>query len=189
MHCLEPLDQNTITVGDAAPEWELVDIDGSSVNLASYWQQRPLVVVFLRHLGCIFCREQVMRLRRDYQIISPLGNIVCIAQGDHQTGKAFSILFETPFPLLMCGSDLGVYSAYGLVRGTFRQIFGIVPMFRAIKAMFGGSLQGPMMGEGMQMPGTFVVGKDGLIKLVHRHVDISDHIETAEIMAVLNTCR
>ena len=41
----------------------VLDTDGSAVPLAREWADRPVVVVWLRHFGCVFCREQVAQPR------------------------------------------------------------------------------------------------------------------------------
>src|SRR5271154_2643824 len=37
----------------------LPDANGKETRLGSFWASQPAVVVFLRHYGCIFCREHV----------------------------------------------------------------------------------------------------------------------------------
>ena len=34
------------------------------IRLGSLWESRPAVIVFLRHYGCIFCREHIAVKRR-----------------------------------------------------------------------------------------------------------------------------
>ena len=38
-------------VGDPAPDLELQDATARSVRLSSLWAERPLVLLFVRHLG------------------------------------------------------------------------------------------------------------------------------------------
>jgi peroxiredoxin len=40
-----------LSPGAAAPDLTLVDEDGRQVRLADLWQQRPLVLLFVRHFG------------------------------------------------------------------------------------------------------------------------------------------
>lgn len=37
--------------GEAAPEATLVDESGKAITLASFWKEKPTLVVFLRHFG------------------------------------------------------------------------------------------------------------------------------------------
>ena len=39
----------------------VLDTAGERVRLADQWADHPAVIVWLRHFGCVFCREQVGR--------------------------------------------------------------------------------------------------------------------------------
>jgi len=176
----------SITTGDRAPDAALTDIEGNAVSLSDMWTKKPIVLVFLRHLGCIFCREQIARLKADYHKFQSRGaEIVCIAQGDSKTGKAFTILFDLPFPVLMCGADLSVFKNYGLQRGTLWQLFGLDAVVNGIRAVLAGHKQGPISGDGFQMPGVFVIDTSGTVLLARRHRTAADNPDNAELLAAL----
>jgi hypothetical protein len=40
-----------LQVGDAAPEWALLGMDGQAVTLSSLWAHGPTLLTFLRHFG------------------------------------------------------------------------------------------------------------------------------------------
>ncbi len=40
-----------VAVGDPAPDLILRDQDGVEVRLSSYWRERPVALIFLRHFG------------------------------------------------------------------------------------------------------------------------------------------
>ncbi|MFZ9856897.1 MAG: hypothetical protein ACO3F2_01010 [Roseiflexaceae bacterium] len=40
-----------IQVGDSAPNVQLIDMHGTSVQLADLWQPHGLIISFLRHFG------------------------------------------------------------------------------------------------------------------------------------------
>ena len=44
-------DENTVGVGDPAPDMTLADDGGQQTSLSSLWSQQPLVLLFIRHLG------------------------------------------------------------------------------------------------------------------------------------------
>jgi peroxiredoxin len=173
----------TVEIGSQAPDAQLTDTEGHAVLLSHYWMAQPTVLVFLRHFGCTFCREQVAQLRREYARFRAEGTeLVCIAQGDHKTSKGFSIFFDLPFPLLVCGDDLAVYQAYGLERGTFGQLFGLRSWTRGIRATLQGHLIGKLAGDSFQMPGVFIVDRLGTIRYAHRHTDATDNPPPEELL-------
>jgi peroxiredoxin len=172
-----------LSAGDDAPDGELTNIEGERIHIADYWQNQPVVLVFLRHLGCVFCREQVALLRRDYGKFQAVGTeVICIAQGDYKTGKAFSLFFDLPFPLLMCGDDLAIYKSYGLAKGTTQQLFGVRSWTRGFIASMRGHIQGKIVGDGFQMGGAFVIDSHGTIRLVYLPDDASDHPDNRALL-------
>lgn len=173
----------TLETGAVAPDATLTGIEGGEELLSDYWRRQPIVLVFLRHLGCTFCREQVAMLRRDYGKFAALGaEVVCVAQGDAKTGKAFSLFFDLPFPLLMAGNDLSVFHAYGLGRGTSKQLFGLRSWTRGALALLRGHVNGKIVGDGFQMPGVFVIDTHGVVRDVHYHQDAADNPETKKLV-------
>jgi peroxiredoxin len=56
-----------------APDIELFDTDGNPVHLSDYWQGERTALVFMRHVGCIFCREQVQDLRDNADALRDAG--------------------------------------------------------------------------------------------------------------------
>ncbi len=44
-------EQVLFDVGDAAPDVTIRDEDGNQVQLATFWQQQPVALVFVRHYG------------------------------------------------------------------------------------------------------------------------------------------
>ena len=44
-------DGNIISVGDPAPDVTLPDDSAAATSLSILWSERPLVLLFIRHLG------------------------------------------------------------------------------------------------------------------------------------------
>ena len=40
-----------LTTGEAAPDLQVVNAGGETINLASIWADKPVVLTFLRHFG------------------------------------------------------------------------------------------------------------------------------------------
>lgn len=176
--------------GDEAPDILLTGIDGAQANLSSFWRERPLIVVFLRQFGCIFCREQVALLKQGYQDFRTAGaDVVCVSQGDAKTGKAFSLLFDLPFPLLVCGDDLTPYRLYGLKRGSMSELFGLGSIVNGFRALFQGHTQGKPVNDGFQMPGVFIIDTGGIIRFARRHKHAGDNPANGELLQALETLK
>lgn len=40
-----------LKIGEAAPDLQVVNADGETIQLASIWVDKPVVLTFLRHFG------------------------------------------------------------------------------------------------------------------------------------------
>jgi len=175
-------------VHDRAPDVSLVDVSAHEATLSDYWVREPAVVVFLRYFGCPFCQAQVVQLRDDRKLFEELGaGIVLIGQGEPADAAAFTERMQQPFECLV-DPDRSAYRAYGLVRATTSQILTpqvALPFLRANlrrqtqqKGLQGGSF--------LQMPGTFVIDTDGVLRMAHRNRHIADTPSTQQLLEVLN---
>ena len=170
-------------VGDKALDATLVDTEGRSVELSSLWSERPVVLVFLRHLACTFCQQQLAWLKRDYANFQAAGvDIVCVAQGIPQVGKAYAILYDLPFPLLLCGDDLSIYRRYGLTLGTSIQFLNPMVILRALISTLQGYVQKKVEGKGSQLGGGFVIDTSGVVRYLYRSHDVSDTVRNKELL-------
>lgn len=150
--------------------------DGSPVELSSFWQMRPVVITFLRHYGCQFCREFVLTLRQAYPDFVGRGmGVVVIGQGSPAQAQHFSMIYKLPFPIL-ADPQREAYAAWGLGEGAWSDIahpaVGVRMMQQAARGNFPGigeHVRG-LVGGGVslkQFGGTFVVDRGGAIRYAH----------------------
>jgi len=121
--------------------------------------ERPLLLFFLRHFGCTFCRELLGKLKKR----NDLGRyqIVFVHMADHATAGRYLAAFPAAESISDPSQEL--YRKFGLTRGTPLQLFGPRVFLRGVIAgIFKGHLVGPLIGDGFQMPGTFLI-KNGAI--------------------------
>jgi peroxiredoxin len=175
-----------IAAGDPAPDATLTDTEGAELTLSSLWKEKPVALVFLRHFGCIFCRENLALLKKDYpKFVEAGGQVACVGQGSHKVAKAIKILLDLPFPVLTCGDDLAIFREWGLERASFGQIFGPSVLIAAIKATLNGHKQTKVIGDGLQMPGAFVVDTKGIVRFVHRNKTAADHALNDDLLKAI----
>ncbi len=43
--------ERTLQIGDFAPDTQVINADGESIELSSLWADQPVVLSFLRHFG------------------------------------------------------------------------------------------------------------------------------------------
>jgi peroxiredoxin len=76
------------------------------------------------------------------------------------------------------------YAAFGLGPGSIAQVMGPQVLLKATLSAMRGNVGLPG-GDIFQMPGTFVIGRDGIIRLAYRGGDISDLPSMDTILAAL----
>jgi peroxiredoxin len=164
---------------DPAPDLELLDAHGKPIRLSSFWGKQVLVLAFTRHFGCPQCKEMVDALASAAPSFQEkVLALVIVTQGTPEATKAFC---EERAPGLVCLSDPGrkAYRAYGLERASLWQTFLSWRVWQSnqrLKKERGWTPEMPPPGQdAMQMSGTFVIGKDGRIRLPYYYDDIADH--------------
>jgi peroxiredoxin len=164
---------------DPAPDLELPDADRKPVRLSSLWKEQVLVLAFTRHFGCPQCKEMVDALATTAPKLKQKNlALAFVTQGTPEAAKAFC---EERAPGQLCLSDPGreAYRAYGLERATLWQTFlshRVWQSNRRLKRERGWNTELPPAGQdAMQMAGTFVIGRDGRIRLPYYYDDTADH--------------
>ena len=97
---------------DPAPDLELLDTEGKTVNLSSLWKGQVLILAFTRHFGCPQCKEMVDMLSNAAPEIKSSGlGLAFVTQGTPEVTKTFC---EERAPGQLCLSDPGreAYRAY-----------------------------------------------------------------------------
>jgi hypothetical protein len=148
--------------GAAAPTPDLLARFPANTGqtLAGLSQDTPLLVVFLRHLGCIFCREALADLARQRPGLAARGIGLALV---HQASDAQALRLIARYGLADVPrlSDPGreLYHAFGLRPGTLRELLGPRVWQRGLLALlFGWHVQlWEMGGKAGQLPGVFLL--------------------------------
>ncbi len=151
-------------------------------TIASLSERTPLLLVFLRHLGCTFCREALTDLARRRGEIEARGTkIVLVHMSDPD--EAIRVFGEYGLSDAEQVSDPSqrLYRSMGLNRGSLRQLFGFKVWWRGFVA---GILNrhgvGGLRGDGFQMPGVFLVEKGRVVR-TFRHESAADRPDYADL--------
>jgi hypothetical protein len=140
--------------------------------LRALTEERPSLFVFLRHFGCTFCREAVADLAKARAAIEEHATLVLVHLGSPSEGAAFLGANGLAGVHHVSDPKARLYEAFGLERGTFRQLFGPSVWVRGLEAgILGGHGVGMLAGDGLRMPGVFLVHRGAVLRsFVHRDV-------------------
>lgn len=168
--------------------WAAMKTMNSGESLAEMTDQQPVLLVFLRHFGCSFCREAIDDIARKRAEFEQIGVRVVMVHMAPQ--RAVAERFFKKYQLFpvdhISDPDKRFYHAFGLGRGTPGQLFGLMNWIRGFQAGVieghGFAYQGVEIGDGFQMPGVFVVYK-GEVKNSFVHRKAWDRPDYSEIIS------
>ncbi|RME96870.1 MAG: AhpC/TSA family protein [Bacteroidetes bacterium] len=139
-------------------------------NLWELSQQHPVLLVFLRHFGCTFCREALADIAQKRKDIEASGTqVVFVHMTENKTAERYFSRYELQGVEHISDPECHFYAAFGLVKGTFTQLFGLHSWIRGFQSavLEGHGVGFRQLGDGFQMPGVFVIHqgeiKDGFI--------------------------
>lgn len=157
---------------DLDPLDALQDDVGRSVRTHS--MDRPLLLVFLRHVGCTFCREALADLAKIQPKLASSGvSLAIVTMSDAARNRELAAEFGLDNAHWFSDPDRGVYRAMGLKRGGFMQLFGPSVWWPGLRATLRGHLVGRLEGDGFQMPGAFLVHR-GSVRRQFRHAHAAE---------------
>lgn len=162
--------------GDPAPNIELVDSDGGTVALDSFWADQPALIIFWRHFGCGCGADRAERLAAERDALSEAGaTVVLVGMGDPTRTADYRERLGLAEPFL-CDPERIAYQAYGVPEGTMHAV-----VYDDLDVLLGGEDAWRMVvdykrdtgmhvaDDGWQLMAEFVVGTDGTIRSAYRY--------------------
>ena len=134
-----------------------------------------VLLVFLRHFGCTFCKEALKELSglRSSEMIKNAELILVHMSTEEIASKYFEKYHLEDLPRVS-DPECRFYRHFGLSKGTFNQLFGFRSWIRGIEAgIIKGYGFGRQIGDGFQMPGVFLISK-GRVLSEYKHKYASD---------------
>ncbi len=174
-----------LNVGDPAPDLTLPDDQGQPVRLSDRWRHGPISLVFVRHSGCTLCRGHADALRNFYpQIQAAGGDVLLVTMNEPEKLATFKKQLQLPFTCL-ADPQQAAYRAYQCPRGSWWSVLGPAMWWRATWMLFKHGLGKPL-GDVRQLPGSFVIDRQGTIRFVHRSQHSADWASPDELVRTLS---
>lgn len=160
----------------------VLDAKGARVELGSLWRERTAVLVFVRHFGCIHCRDHVVQLLRSIDSFHEAGaELIVIGSGSPSFIEGFREHTDYTGPLYTDPS-LDVFKEAELKRSVARTL-DPRSLGKAFKALVDGQRQGRTQGDQWQQGGVLVIAPDGAIKYHHASERPGDNAPAAAILS------
>ncbi len=144
----------TLNVGDAAPDFELLDAEGTPVKLQDL-QEKWVVLYFYPRDNTPGCTKEACGFRDAYSEYQNSDVVVLgVSTDDAKSHTKFATKYELPFPLLVDegGAIASEYGSYGLKKFMGKEYMGITRS-------------------------TFIIGPDGKLAKIYRKVKPEPHAQ------------
>ena len=168
---------------EQSPDPQLLEqaVDQQGTSLAELSRRSPVLVVFLRHAGCTFCRQALADLQSRREKIAAHGTGIVLVHMDTEANaaKLFASYGLDDVPRI-ADPEQKLYAAFDLARGSAWQVMGPANWWRGLWATLGNGFGVPV-GDVFQMPGAFLV-HNGKVLRAFRHeasADRPDYVELA----------
>lgn len=150
-------------------------ITNRGVSVLEISRKKDVLLVFLRHFGCTFCKEALKELS-DLQNSEKLKNaeLILVHMSLEDIASKYFEKYALGDVTRVSDPECKHYTDFGLIKGTFNQLFGFRSWVRGIEAgIIKGYGFGRQIGDGFQMPGVFVISK-GKVLSEFKHKYASD---------------
>ncbi|RPI77828.1 MAG: AhpC/TSA family protein [Planctomycetaceae bacterium] len=168
---------------------ELLDefTDQNGVSLLALSRRQPVLVVFLRHSGCTFCRQALADLRRERQQIVRQGTeIALVFMESLERAGRFAAEYGLGDVPRISDPQQRLYAAFELSRGAVGRVAGPRVWWRGLWAVLAGHFPGVPHGDVTQMPGAFLVHQGQIVKS-YRHATSADRPDYCELALPVHT--
>jgi prostamide/prostaglandin F2alpha synthase len=156
---------------------------GGAKTLGDLWTNRPVLLVFLRRLGCSICRAYVEELKEQMEEITEYANVAFLSFEEPGTGsdvdRSFAGVWSGPVHII----SKKVYKQLFGRKTFFDGLFGLADMDTSLVKKHG--TKGNLSGDGFQLGGQFIVSKSGEVLLDHRQTRYGDDTPVEKILKVL----
>ena len=171
---------------DAEALDKIYTLKGNSLYELS--NESPVLLIFLRHFGCIFCREALNDISKKREEFKQRGvEIVFVHMSDDRTASQYFNQYGLEGVDSISDPDCIYYEQFGLLKGNFRQLYGLKVWMRGFETTIleGNKFSLRQIGDGFQMPGVFLIQNGRIIEsFVHKSAaDRPDYAKIIECCA------
>lgn len=139
-------------------------------------QSHPVLLLFVRHDGCTFCREALAELAQQRSAIEAAGQRIAIAHMGQPDDDVLFKRYQLDDVPRFSDPEQQLYQAFDLKNATWWQLFNPVTFWRGMQAaLFSGHGFGPVRQNVFRMPGAFIL-HHGKIVAAHRHKTASERL-------------
>ena len=167
----------------------LYDADSTEYRLGDLWAEKPVVLVHLRHFGCILCRHYAGALRDFYGDFEARGaHLVAIGTGGRSYAREFIDERKIPY-LVLIDRHMASHEVVRIDEGKWWDIFRPGNVWGAIKAFFAGERQGKTGPNPFKYGAAHVIAPDGRVLYAWLNTDYHDNAPVEALLEAASAAR
>ncbi len=143
----------------------------TGISIFEYSQDGKVMLVFLRHFGCTFCREMLSDISKLKKEITKQGVTIVLVHmvTDEEAEMVLKTYGINDLPRIS-NPEMDLYNSWGLEHGSISQLFGMKVWWRGLTAgVVNGHGIGWLKGSGFQMPGVFLIENNQILdQFIHK---------------------
>jgi hypothetical protein len=152
-------------------------------TLAELSASQTVLLLFIRHAGCTFCREALADIARIHERLNEQGvKLAVVHMSTPSTADALLARYGLADADHFSDPGRRIYRAFELSRASWWQLFGPRVWGRGLASILRNG-QGAIDGDGFQMPGAFVL-RDGRVVSAHRHKTAGDRPNYLQLLGI-----
>lgn len=158
---------------------------GDNTTLLDLSHEKTVLLVFLRHFGCIFCRQALKDIKaKQEEFRQNNTEVIFVHMSDMDKANKYFSEFGLSGVRSISDPETKIYANFGLVKGSFTQLYGLSVWAKGIQAsrQEGISFSSKQIGDSFQMPGIFIIYK-GEFQYSYYHRKISDKPDYSQIVS------
>lgn len=146
--------------------------------------ESPVLLVFLRHFGCIYCKEAMIDIgKRKAEWEEKDVNVILVHMSDEETANSYFKKYNIEGIENISDPTCHLYASFGLGKGSFSQLFGLKNFIRGFENTMKGNFIGiKQIGDGFQMPGLFLL-RNGRVMDSYIHASAADRPDYDQLIA------
>ena len=157
---------------------------GQPTRLGDLWETRPAVVVWLRHFGCLFCKEQTAEFRSRRADVEERGAALAfVGNGGPRYATGFRDEF-CPDCTVLTDPELTSYRAIGARSGVLNTL-GPQAWGAGIRAVARGARQQRTQGSPFQQGGVLVMAPGDRVVYKYLSKAAGDHPAVNDVIAAI----
>ena len=163
-----------LKVGGKAPNFQFDTPWRSTRKFYETIEHQNAVLVFLRYHGCPICQMEMANLKRDIELFNQKEARVFVFL-QSSTDTLTPLLKEKDWPFdIVCDPKGTIFKLYAVEAGGIIKYLHPAGLVAAIKATFRGFFHKKFEGKETQLPATFIITSDKIIKYLYYGKNISD---------------